>query len=336
MNDDLIKLAHGGGGKLSDQLLRETILPKLGWDHRPLADSATITTQAGRLAFTTDSYVVRPLEFPGGNIGCLAVCGTVNDLAMAGAQPLALSLGLIVEEGLPQSTLVRIVKSIADTADKIGVRIVTGDTKVVERGSADGLYINTSGIGRVLAEARLGFEHIEPDNVVIVSGTIAEHGLAVMSKRQDLAFASTLVSDVAPLAGITNSLVRQLGSAVKFLRDPTRGGLAGVLADIAQATKLGVQINEQDIPVSSAAMAAAEVLGMDVLTVANEGKFVAVISAQQADEALRICRSNQLGKAAAVIGTISHADAGQVIMTTAVGGQRIVQKPYGEELPRIC
>jgi len=336
MTEDLIKLAHGGGGKLMDQLLREKILPQLGLDGKGLLDSAMIAGQAGQIAFTTDSYVVKPLEFPGGDIGYLSVCGTVNDLAMVGARPKALSLALIIEEGLSLAKLTRIIASVVRAADQAGVKVVTGDTKVVEHGSAEGLFINTSGVGYLLDNAQLGFGQIAPDDAVIISGTIGDHGLAVISQRENLEFTGSLKSDVAPVARLANDLVEKLGRDVKFLRDPTRGGLATVLADIAETTGLCIEIDEQALPIQLAARSAAEMLGLDVLTAANEGKFVAVVEASKAQQALEICRSDELGKAAAIIGKLSAASDGQVIMFTAVGGQRIVQKPYGEELPRIC
>jgi len=336
MSDEAIRLAHGGGGRLMDELLRTHVFPQLGMADGPLLDSAVFSQGADRLAFTTDSYVVKPLEFPGGNIGDLAVCGTVNDLAMTGARPVALSLALIIEEGLQQSQLARIITSVRRAADEAQVRIVTGDTKVVEHGSADGMYITTSGVGVVLEQARLGFERISPGDVVLVSGTVGDHGLAVMSQREDLAFASSLTSDVASVSHLANAMVAELSSAVKFLRDPTRSGLAGVLVDVAETTGLTVVIEEASVPVNPTAAAAAEMLGLDILTVANEGKFVAVVSPEAAQRALALCRSHAVGKAASIIGTIASEGNGQVILRTAAGGQRIIPKPYGQQLPRIC
>ncbi len=336
MDDGHIILAHGGGGELTRQLLTERIIPKLGNDLlNPMTDSAVLPRPGGRICMTTDSFVVQPLEFPGGDIGRLAVCGTVNDLAMAGAKPLALSLAIIIEEGLAIKTLDRMIDSIAATAKEAGVVIVTGDTKVVERGRGDGLIINTAGVGELYENSNLDTSRIQTGDVVIVTGRIAEHGLAVMSAREGLSFETELRSDVAPLAGLVGELLAG-GIDVKFLRDPTRGGLAGVLCDLAEDTGLSLDIEERAIPISPVARSTADMLGLDPLTVANEGKIVAVVSAEDAQRVLDISWANPLGSHAAVIGKFTAATPPLVELITHAGGRRMITRPYGEELPRIC
>jgi hydrogenase expression/formation protein HypE len=334
-NADRILLAHGGGGELTRRLLAERILPRLANDLlAPLGDAAVLDGPAGRLAFTTDAYVVQPLVFPGGDIGRLAVCGTVNDLAVMGAEPKALSLALVIEEGLAVDMLEAVVDSIAAAAREADVVVATGDTKVVERGRGDGLTITTAGVGVVPDGVRLGLERIAPGDAVLVTGRIAEHGLAVMSVREGLGFETELASDVAPLAGLTAAL-RAAGD-VKFLRDPTRGGLAGVLADISEGAGVGVEVHEDAVPISPTARHAAELLGLDPLAVANEGKCVAVVAGNDAEAVLAACRAHPLGAHAAVVGRVAAADVPLVELITRVGGRRVVQRPYGEELPRIC
>jgi hydrogenase expression/formation protein HypE len=342
MDHDRIVMAHGGGGQLTSDLLVHCILPAIDNPvlHK-LGDAAVLDllshgVDARRLAFTTDSYVVQPLEFPGGDIGRLAVCGTTNDLAMAGAEPLALSLALILEEGLEIATLRRIMASVAAAAREANVRVVTGDTKVIERGRGDGMYITTAGVGRVLPEARLNHDRIEPGDAVLINGPIAEHGLTVMSRRKDLEFASCLKSDAAPLAELANLLVRQFKDQVKLLRDPTRSGLAGVVAEIAAASGKSIELHEDQIPLTAAARAAAEVLGLDPLTIANEGKFVAVVAPDVAEAALRLMRDHPLGRKAAVIGRMTNEAPPLAELLTTIGGRRVIQMPYGEQLPRIC
>lgn len=331
-----IVIAHGGGGELTAQLLRRHVINVLGNPTlNSLADGATLGPQAGSLVMTTDSFVVQPLEFPGGDIGRLAVCGTVNDLAMMGAQPIALSLGLILEEGLPIELLDRAIASIAAAVKEAGTCIVTGDTKVIERRGGDGLLINTAGVGRQADGVRLRVDRIVPGDVVILTGRIAEHGLAVMSRREGLEFASTLVSDVAPLNGLVAEILAT-GADVKFLRDPTRGGVAGVLADVCQDTSWSVEVDERRIPISRTARHAAEMLGLDPLTVANEGKIVAIVAAEDAEKVVTACRAHRYGADAAVVGTITQSRPPLVELLTEAGGRRVIQKPYGEELPRIC
>ena len=341
--DECIVLAHGGGGELMSRLIREHLVPPLSNERlAPLTDSAVLPRPASELVFTTDSYVVTPLEFPGGDIGRLAVAGTVNDLVVMGAEPVALSLGLILEEGLPFDLLDRIIASVADTAKQAGVEIVTGDTKVIERRApqptataSDGLFINTAGVGQLRSGISLDLTRIQPGDVIIVNGTIADHGLAVMSRRSGIEFETELRSDAAPLNHLL-ARVLDTGANVRFLRDATRGGIAGVLADINEASGLSIEVEEQHIPISPTARHAAEMLGLDPLTVANEGKVVCVAAWADADNVLDAMRQNPLGKHAACIGRVTGSQPPLVELLTTAGGRRIVQRPYGEELPRIC
>ena len=332
-----ILLAHGGGGQMSDELIRRLIVPKLNNDTlAQLGDSAKLNLASGSICFTTDSYVVKPLFFNGGDIGKLAVCGTVNDLAVAGARPVALSLAMIIETGFEIELLEKILDSIGRTAQENDVKIVTGDTKVVEAGEADGIFINTAGLGVRLAGVELGFEKIAAGDKVIISGTIGDHGMTIISQRQDIKFQSQLKSDCAGLAGLTCELL-QNSTGVKFMRDPTRGGLAAALNDIARTTGLSVEIDQARIPINPTVQAAADMLGFDVLNIANEGKFVAVVSPQSAEKCLNICKKHPLGTNAGIIGqVVETSDVPIVEMTTRIGGRRIVQMPYGRELPRIC
>ena len=333
-----VVLAHGGGGQLTAELVDEVIRPRLANGMlNALDDSAVFDVRQGRLAFSTDSYVVQPLEFPGGDIGRLAVSGTVNDLAVCGAKASYLSVGLILEEGLELAVLRRVVDSLAETAREAGVEVVTGDTKVVARGQADGLYVNTAGVGVVRPDARLGLDRIRPHDRVLVSGTIADHGLAVMLQREgSYGMESELPSDVAPLGGLVASLLDACGEHVVFLRDPTRGGLAGVLADLAECSGLRLTVDETRIPLRHETAYAAEMLGLDPLDVANEGKVVAVVRPDAAEGALAALRAHPLGRHAEDVGSFGEAEDGLCEIVTAVGGRRVVQKPYGEELPRIC
>jgi hydrogenase expression/formation protein HypE len=338
--DERVLMAHGGGGELMGRLIRDHLLPPLRNERlATLTDGAVLPWTAGELVFTTDSYVVTPVEFPGGDIGRLAVAGTVNDLAVMGAEPVALSLGLILEEGLPLDLLDRIVASIAATAREAGVDIVTGDTKVIEHrsaaGATPGLFINTAGVGRLRTDARLGFDRIEAGDALLVNGPIAEHGLAVMSVRCGIEFESSLRSDVAPLNGLIGDLLGS-GADVRFMRDATRGGIAGVLADICDARRLTLEIDESRVPLMPTARHAAEMLGLDPLTVANEGKCVIVVAAKDAERALAACRAHPLGRNAAMIGRVTETAPALVELITRAGGRRVVQRPYGEELPRIC
>jgi len=335
--NDRILLAHGGGGQLMDDLIRQHILPGLKNDAlAELGDSARLDVAGSSLCFTTDSYVVKPLFFNGGDIGKLAVCGTVNDLAVAGSKPVALALSLIIEDGFKIELLDKIIASIGQTAHQVGVNIVTGDTKTVEAGAADRIFINTSGIGVRLTGVDLGFQKIAVGDKIIINGTIGDHGMTIISQREEMKFQSQLKSDCASLAGLTRELLENT-SGIKFMRDPTRGGLAATLNEIARSTALSVEIRETDIPVRPAVQAAADMLGFDVLAIANEGKFVAIVSPEFADDCLSICRNNKLGKDANIIGDIvGTLDVPLVEIETRIGGKRIVQMPYGRELPRIC
>ena len=334
--DEQIIMAHGGGGELTRRLLAERVLPKLANDLLdPLTDSAVLDVPTGRICLTTDAFVVQPLEFPGGDIGRLAVCGTVNDLAVMGAEPKALSLAMIIEQGLSLAVFDRIVDSIAAAVAEADVVIATGDTKVVERARGDGMTITTAGVGVMRDDVRIDIGRISPGDAIIVTGQIAEHGLAVMSVREGLAFDSELVSDVAPLTGLIRCACRD-GLDVKFMRDPTRSGLAGVLADLAESTGLSIELDEEAVPISPTARHAAELLGVDPLTVANEGKCVVVAAADCARQVVDACRQHPLGRRAAVVGRVVRATPPLVELITRAGGRRIVQRPYGEELPRIC
>lgn len=337
VKNEKILLAHGGGGQLSDELVRKTILSRLG-EKRPqgLEDSANINLSTKSICFTTDSYVVKPLFFNGGDIGKLAVCGTINDLAVAGAKPLALSLSFIIETGLEFSILEKILDSIAKTACENKVHIVTGDTKTVDVGQADKIFINTAGIGEKIKNANLGFNKIKSSDKIIISGSIGDHGITIISQREGIKFQTKLKSDCAALAGLTCKIFEKT-SGVKFMRDPTRGGLAATLNEICRQTGLGIEIIQSKIPVNPTVQAAADMLGFDVLEIANEGKFVAIVSPDCAQKVLQICKNHPLGKRASIIGQITKGGKLPVVeMETAIGGRRIVQMPYGRELPRIC
>ena len=336
-----IVMGHGGGGALSRDLIEHVFLPAFG---NPvlerLGDSGVLEVPGllaggGRLAFSTDSYVVRPLVFPGGSIGDLAVHGTVNDLAMSGAQPLYLSAGFILEEGLPITELVGIVNRMAAAARAAGVDIVTGDTKVVERGHGDGVYINTAGIGVVPPGIDLGPHQIRPGDALLVSGTLGDHGMAIMSVREGLEFEAAIASDTAPLHGL---VARMLAACpeIRLLRDPTRGGVATSLNEIADLAKLGLEIDEQAIPVTPVVANACEILGLDPLQVANEGKLLAVVPAEAAEAVLAAMRAHADGREATILGRVVADHPRLVVVRTAIGGTRVVPMPIGEQLPRIC
>jgi len=335
--NDRILLAHGGGGQLMDDLIRHHILPSLKNDALAgLGDSARLNLASGSVCFTTDSYVVKPLFFNGGDIGKLAVCGTVNDLAVAGSKPVALALSLIIEDGFEFEFLDKILTSIGQAARRSNVEIVTGDTKTVEAGAADKIFINTAGIGQTLAGVDLGFEKIAVGDKIVINGTIGDHGMTIISQREDIKFESQLKSDCAALAGLTCELLENT-TGIKFMRDPTRGGLAATLNEISRSTGLSIEICETAIPIKPAVQVAADMLGFDVLTIANEGKFVTIVSPESADECLNICRDHPLGKDAQIIGEVVETpDIPLVELETRIGGRRIVQMPYGRELPRIC
>jgi hydrogenase expression/formation protein HypE len=339
MSGERILMAHGGGGQLTAELIDEVILPALGGRPGGLDDAAELDLEAGgRLMFTTDSYVVEPLEFPGGDIGKLAVCGTVNDLAVCGAGPAALSLGLILEEGLEIDLLRRVLASAGRAAREAGAAVVTGDTKVVERrGPAAGMYVNTAGVGALLPGANLGFGRVAAGDALLVTGPLGLHGMAVMCRREGLGIAADLVSDCDCLADLAAALFAGLGERLHWMRDPTRGGLAATLVELADATGRNVEIRQTDIPADATATAAAEMLGLDLLSAANEGRIVAAVAAEAAEEAMAILRDHRSAPAPAVIGAVGEpADLPLVEMRTRAGGRRVVQMPYGEELPRIC
>jgi hydrogenase expression/formation protein HypE len=300
---------------------------------KELEDSAVVEFTGQRLAFTTDSYVVKPYFFPGGDIGKLAVCGTVNDLAMQGAQPLYLSVGMILEEGLLFTDLEKIVASIKATAADVGVKIVTGDTKVVERGKCEGLYINTAGIGRVIAD--VSSRRVRPGDAVIVNGTLGEHGVAVLSRREGIAFQTSVISDCAPLWSLVQSALIS-GAEIHAMRDPTRGGLAATVCDIAAASGVGIRLLESALPVGAEVRGACDLLGLDPLTIANEGKVVMVCRGADAGRVLDAMRAHPLGRDARVIGEVMEKPKGMAMLRTAIGGERIIDAPTGEDLPRIC
>ncbi len=334
---DKILLAHGGGGQLSDELIRHHILPTFKNDTlAELADSAKLNLASNLVCFTTDSYVVKPLFFNGGDIGKLAVCGTVNDLAVAGSKPVALALSLIIEEGFEFELLEKILASISEAARQNEVNIVTGDIKTVEVGAADKIFINTAGIGVRLTGVDLGFNRIAAGDKIIINGTMGDHGMTIISQREGIKFQSKLKSDCAGLVELICQLLKDT-SGVKFMRDPTRGGLAATLNEISKGSGLSIEIREADVPINPTVQAAADMLGFDVLTIANEGKFVAIVSPESADNCLNICRNNRLGKEASIIGEVVETrDVPLVEIETKIGGKRIVQMPYGRELPRIC
>ena len=329
--DDIITLDYGSGGKKTAALIDEIIIPELGNNAlNALGDGAILD---GQLAFSTDSFVVDPLFFPGGDIGKLCVCGTVNDLAMCGAEPKYLSLAFIIEEGLPTESLRRIVASIKAAAEAAGVAVVTGDTKVVERGRGDGVYITTSGIG-VVRYPGLGPERMRPGDAVLISGTAGDHGAAVMLAR-DALMEGEIRSDCAALNGLVRAVLES-GAEVRVLRDPTRGGVATTLCEFAESAALGIELDEAAIPVRRDVSAACALLGLDPLYCANEGKMLAVVAAKDAERALAAMRSVPEGKNAAIIGRVISERPGKVVLRTAMGGGRILQKLAGAQLPRIC
>jgi len=335
---DRIVLGHGSGGRLSAELLADIFLPLF---RNPVLDrmddQAVIEVAGARLAFTTDSFVVQPLFFPGGDIGSLAVHGTINDLAMGGARPLFLSAAFILEEGFSTDALRRIAASMAGAAASAGVQIVTGDTKVVERGKGDGVFINTTGIGIVPDGVRLSASQARPGDKVILSGEIGNHGIAILAQREGLEFDTRIESDSAALHGL---VARMLGSTqpgpVRAMRDPTRGGVSSTLNEIAAESRVSIQIEETRIPIRDEVRAACELLGLDPLYVANEGKLIAIVAPEAADEVLQAMQEDPLGRQAAIIGTVGDESPGLVTMKTAFGSTRIVDLLAGEQLPRIC
>lgn len=331
-----VVMGHGGGGKLSAELVEHLFLPAFrNTALEPLGDAAVLPPLPGRLAFTTDSYVVRPLFFPGGCVGDLAVNGTVNDLAVTGAKPLYLSAGFILEEGLPLAHLGQIVDRMATAAKAAGVQIVTGDTKVVERGHGDGCFISTAGVGVMPDGLNLGPGNLRPGDAVIVSGTIGNHGVAILSVREGLEFETVIESDSAALNGLIAEMLAACPD-VRAMRDPTRGGVAATLNEFAARSNVGIQIDETRLPVDDQVRAACDLLGLDPLLVANEGKLIAVVPAASAEKLVEVMRMHPQGERAAVIGHVTDQHPKMVVARTAVGGKRVVTLPVGEQLPRIC
>jgi len=331
-----ILLGHGSGGRLSAELLRAVFLPLFSNPALDRMDDQAVLDMGGlRLAFSTDSFVVQPLIFPGGDIGSLAVYGTVNDLAMSGAKPLFLSAGFILEEGLPTGILRRVAGSMAEAATAAGVAIVTGDTKVVEKGKGDGLFINTTGIGIVPEGVRLSSNQAQRGDRVLLSGSIGDHGIAILAQREGLEFETTIVSDSAPLHDMVAAMLN-VSSQVRCLRDPTRGGLSSTLNEIAEQSGVDIRIEEQAIPVREEVRSACELLGLDPLYVANEGKLVAIVAPEAAQAVLDAMRGHPRGSGAAAIGTVGGGRAGMVSLRTAFGSTRLVDLLAGDQLPRIC
>lgn len=331
-----ILLAHGGGGTLSHNLINKLFYPQFSNDIlNQQHDSGVFEIKGQKLAFTTDSYVVQPIFFPGGDIGSLAVNGTVNDLAVAGATPLFISAAFILEEGFDIEDLWKIVLSMQKAAEEAGVKIITGDTKVVDKGKGDKIFINTSGIGIVPEGVSISPKNCKPGDVIIISGKIAEHGVAIMSSRENLEFETSIKSDTAPL----NRLVEKMLNASKeisVMRDPTRGGVASTLNEIAKTANVGIFIEEEKIPISEEVTGACEILGLDPLYIANEGKLIAFVSENHAENVLNSMKTHHLGQEATIIGKVVASDSGTVIMKTKIGSKRIVDMMSGEQLPRIC
>ncbi|MFI5117965.1 MAG: hydrogenase expression/formation protein HypE [Terriglobales bacterium] len=336
-----IVLGHGSGGKLTAELIDKVFRPAFT---NPildkLDDQAVIQVNGTRLAFTTDSFVVTPIFFPGGDIGRLAINGTVNDLAMSGARPLYLAAAFILEEGLAADDLRRVVESMRDAANEAGVLLVTGDTKVVNRGKGDQVFITTTGLGVIDGPVEISADRARPGDKIILSGFIGDHGMAVMSQRENLEFEGAIESDCAPLHGLVNVMLELTGSdglpTIHCLRDPTRGGVATTLNEIAGQSQVGMLLQERDIPVRETVQGACEILGLDPLYVANEGKLVAIVAAEAADEIVQRMRQHPLGGEAAVIGEVVADHAGMVLMKTEIGGTRVLDVMFGEQLPRIC
>jgi hydrogenase expression/formation protein HypE len=337
VHDDVVTLAHGAGGKASAALLESVILPAVGGGHlAEQTDAAVLTLPSGeRLAFTTDSFVVHPLRFPGGSVGDLAVHGTVNDLAVTGARPVALSAALVLEEGFPVDELRRVLDDLGRAAATAGIPVVTGDTKVVGHDAADGIYVTTAGVGLVPAGRHLDASRVEPGDAVLVSGTLGDHGMAVMLARGDLALQADIRSDTAPLHGLVEALLAA-APGTRWLRDATRGGVGTVVNELASATGCTVVLEEDRLPVRPQVAGACELLGIDPLHVANEGKFVAIVPADEADAALTAMRAHPFGRDAARIGDIRAEPPGLAVLVTPFGGTRILDMLVGDPLPRIC
>ncbi len=336
MKSDYVRLDHGSGGEASRELVNDIFLSRLDNAFlRKLDDSAVLEISHLRLAMTTDSYVVDPIFFPGGNIGSLAVHGTVNDLAMQGARPLYLTLGLILEEGLPTSDLIQIIDSLAEASRRAGVQIVAGDTKVVPKGHVDKIFINTSGIGVIPPGVDVGSHNARPGDVVIINGNIGDHGIAILTQREGLDLKSSLTSDSASLNDLVSSILKA-NPHIHVLRDPTRGGVATALCEIAGQSGVGIQLYEESLPISRPVSAAAEILGLDPLYVANEGKCLVLVSRDASDHVLRTMKRHKHGKKSNIIGEVTQKEAGRVHLRTKIGGTRILSMLAGEQLPRIC
>ncbi len=336
MRSDTIMLAHGSGGTMMRELIEGVFVARFGDETLArLDDAATLDLPAGRVAMSTDTYVVSPLFFPGGDIGTLAIAGTVNDVSTSGAVPMFVSVGFVLEEGLAVADLRRVLDSMADVAQEAGVRIVTGDTKVVERGHGDGVYVNTTGIGVVPDGVDLSGSHCRPGDRVLLSGTIGDHGIAVVSVREGLAFGTDLVTDAAPLNRLVAAVLAAAPS-VRCFRDPTRGGLSSTLNELASASGVSIEVDEESVPVRDQVRGACEMLGYDVFQVANEGKMVAVVPPGQCDQALEAMRAAPYGPDAAVVGEVAEGKPGRVYVRTAFGARRIMDMLVGEQLPRIC
>jgi len=333
---DIITLGHGSGGQLTHQLLESGVFDLLKNEHLNTHHDGAMLQLKNPVAFSTDSFVITPIFFPGGNIGDLAVNGTVNDLAMCGAIPRYLSLSFIIEEGLTMKEFWEILVAIKTTSEAAGVLIVTGDTKVVEKGKGDKIFINTSGIGEVHPNAKISGSSVAPTDKIIISGNIATHGMAIMSVREGLEFETALESDTCNLSPIVNTLLDEFGEDIHFLRDPTRGGVATVLNELAKDCGLGINISQNLIPLNEQVEGACEMLGLDPLYVANEGIFIAVVNAAVADNVLNTLRKSATGKNAAIIGTVTTEHPKQVILTSSIGGKRMLNMLTGEQLPRIC
>ncbi|HTS89699.1 MAG TPA: hydrogenase expression/formation protein HypE [Gemmatimonadales bacterium] len=336
-DSERIQLGHGSGGKMSAALLRERFLPHLGNPYLgQLGDGAVLPLADREIVVSTDTFVVHPLEFPGGDIGLLAVHGTLNDVAMMGARPLYLTAGFVLEEGLPLDTLDRVVRSMAGAAREAGVPLVTGDTKVVERGKADGLFVNTTGIGLLEPGPHPAPDQARPGDLILVSGAIGRHGMAIMAAREGLAFESSIESDTACLVPLVERLKERCGPGLVTLRDPTRGGVASALNEIAQASGAGMRLDESSLLVPGNVAAACEMLGLDPLYVANEGVLVAIVRPELGDAALAALRGHPLGRDAVLLGQVVKDHPGYVVLDTAIGGTRVVDMLPGDQLPRIC
>jgi hydrogenase expression/formation protein HypE len=336
MPDDLIQLAHGGGGLQMQRLIAQELLPACDPAYGRGGEDAAVLPGGGEIVLTTDTFVVRPAVFPGGDVGKLAVCGTVNDLAMRGAKPVYLTLGLVVEEGTPLDLLRRVMGSIRESCGEVGVALVAGDFKVVERGAGDGIYANTTGVGSPLVAEAPSIHRAQPGDAVLLNGPLGQHGLAVLAARGELELMMTVESDCAPLAGLVEAMLAAGGADVHALHDPTRGGMAAALNEIAAASGVGIEIEEGALPRNAGVEGGCEVLGLDPLQVANEGKVVAVVAANSAGFVLSAMRGHQYGAEAAVVGHVVEGPAGRVTMRTLLGTRRMVDMPSGELLPRIC